>query len=52
MKYIKKTIKILIVTLVFIITVSSKCLAGQDDEPTTQGSTMEDSRTLIRHMEQ
>lgn len=41
MKYIKKTIKILIVTLVFIITVSSKCLAGQDDEPTTQAPTGE-----------
>ena len=34
MKYIKKTIKILIVTLILIITVSSTCLAGQNDEPT------------------
>ena len=41
MKYIKKTIKILIVTLIFIITVSSKCMAGQDDEPTTQAPTGE-----------
>lgn len=36
MKYIKKTFKILIVTLILIMTVSSTCMAGQDDEPTTQ----------------
>ena len=36
MKYIKKTFKILIVTLILIITVSSTCMAGQDDESTTQ----------------
>lgn len=36
MKYIKKTFRILMVTLILITTVSSTCMAGQDDEPTTQ----------------
>ncbi len=41
MKYIKKTFKYLIVTLMLIITISSVCLAGEDDEPTTQAPTGE-----------
>lgn len=36
MKYIKKTFKILIATLILIMAVSSTCMAGQDDESTTQ----------------
>lgn len=36
MKYIKKTFKIIIVTLMLILMISSVCLAGQDDESTTQ----------------
>lgn len=36
MKYIKKTFKILIVTLMLILMVSSTCMAGQDGESTTQ----------------
>ena len=34
MKYIKKTFKFLIVTLMLILTISNICLAGQNDEPT------------------
>lgn len=34
MKYTKKTFKLLIVTLMLMIMVSSVCLAGQNDEPT------------------
>lgn len=34
MKYIKKTFKILIVTLMLILMISSTCMAGQNDEPT------------------
>lgn len=41
MKYIKKTFKFLIVTLMLIITISSICLAGENDEPTTQAPTGE-----------
>lgn len=36
MKYIKKTFKILIATLILIMAVSSTCMAGQDGESTTQ----------------
>ena len=36
MKYIKKTFKILIVTLMLILMISSTCMAGHDDESTTQ----------------
>lgn len=34
MKYIKKTFKFLIVTLMLILTISNICSAGQNDEPT------------------
>jgi len=34
MKYTKKTFKLLIVTLMLMIMISSVCLAGQNDEPT------------------
>lgn len=34
MKYTKKTFKLLIVTLMLMIMISSVCLAGQSDEPT------------------
>lgn len=34
MKYIKKTFKLLIVTLMLMTMISSVCLAGQNDEPT------------------
>ena len=36
MKYIKKTIKILIATLMLILMISNVCLAEQNDEPTQQ----------------
>lgn len=55
MKYIKKTFKILIVTLMLILMVSSTCMAGQDVSRLHSHQMIiitEDSRIPIRHMEQ